>query len=131
KVVETNTEHCEGYHAMVTLTVTTEKQTRTVSGTVFGDGSARVISLNGIPIEAPFVEHMLYTVNDDKPGYIGALGMLLGDAAVNIASFHLGRQSEGGDAIALIAMDQALPEAVMEKVRALPHVRQAADLSFG
>ena len=72
---------------------------------------------------------MLYTRNSDKPGFIGALGTTLGDAGINIASFHLGRNATG-DAIALIDVDQEVPKEVMVSIGALPHVIQAKALHF-
>jgi D-3-phosphoglycerate dehydrogenase len=73
---------------------------------------------------------MLYVTNMDKPGFIGALGTLLGDAKVNIATFHLGRQAQGQDAICLVQIDEQVPEAVLAAVHTLPHVRQAKQLAF-
>ena len=49
---------------------------------------------------------MLYVTNEDKPGFIGALGMLLGNAGVNIATFNLGRKAQGGEAICLVQIDE-------------------------
>ena len=54
-----------------------------------------------------FAPAMLYVNNLDKPGFIGALGALLGEAGVNIATFNLGRVAAGDDAIALVGVDQA------------------------
>ena len=118
------------YQTLVTLTVTTERQTRSVSGTLFGGSLPRLVDVNSIHIEAEVGPHMLYVINDDKPGLIGALGSMLGQAGVNIASFHLGRPKVGGDAIALLNLDQRVTEAVLAKVQALPHVRQAQALAF-
>ncbi len=118
------------YDSYVRLTVRTEKQQRSVAGTVFSDGKPRVIQIKGINLEAEMGAHMLYVTNEDKPGFIGALGMVLGDAGVNIATFSLGRQSQGGNAIALVEVDDTIETAVLEKVRALPHVRQAKTLVF-
>jgi D-3-phosphoglycerate dehydrogenase len=73
---------------------------------------------------------MLYTTNEDKPGFIGRLGSLLGEAGVNIATFHLGRSAPGADAIALIEVDQALPDALLAQVRQIPGVVQAEALAF-
>jgi D-3-phosphoglycerate dehydrogenase len=73
---------------------------------------------------------MLYLVNEDKPGFIGALGSTIGDAGVNIASFHLGRTDAGGQAICLVQVDGPVPDAALEAVSALPHVVQAKALSF-
>ena len=74
-----------------------------MAGTVFSDGKARIIQIKGIDMEAEFGPHMLYVTNEDKPGFIGALGMLLGNAGVNIATFNLGRKAQGGEAICLVS----------------------------
>ena len=55
--------------------------------------------------------YMLYITNEDKPGFIGKLGTLLGDAGVNIANFNLGRSAPGADAIALLQVDEPVREA--------------------
>jgi D-3-phosphoglycerate dehydrogenase len=73
---------------------------------------------------------MLYVNNLDKPGFIGALGVLLGQAGINIATFNLGRVAAGDDAIALVGIDQAPDEAVMSHIRALPHVKEVRALQF-
>ncbi len=118
------------YDSYVRLTVKSEGFERSVAGTVFSDGKPRIIQIKGINLEAEFGPHMLYVTNEDKPGFIGALGMVLGNAGVNIASFHLGRQARGGDAIALVEIDEAVPHAVLAQVQGLPHVRQAKPLIF-
>ncbi len=118
------------YHTLITLTITTERQTRSVSGTLFGDSLPRLVEINDIHLEAEVGAHMLFVINDDKLGFIGALGMTLGDAGVNIASFHLGRPTGGGDAIALLQLDQAIGEALLADVRELPQVHQAQTLVF-
>ena len=92
--------------------------------------SARFNYWKGIELEARLAKHMLYTTNADVPGFIGALGSTLGDAKVNIASFNLGRAAAGGDAIALVEVDEPISAEVLEKVRALPHVMQAEALNF-
>jgi D-3-phosphoglycerate dehydrogenase len=118
------------YESYVRLTVKTERQERSVAGTVFSDGKPRIIQIKGINMEAELGSHMLYVTNADKPGFIGALGTTLGNAGVNIATFHLGRQTRGGDAIALIEIDEAITSDVLKAVRTLPHVRQAKLLRF-
>jgi D-3-phosphoglycerate dehydrogenase len=73
---------------------------------------------------------MLYVNNLDKPGFIGALGAMLGEAEVNIATFNLGRMAAGDDAIALVGIDQAPGDALIAKIKALPHVKEARALRF-
>jgi D-3-phosphoglycerate dehydrogenase / 2-oxoglutarate reductase len=118
------------YDSYMRLTVKAEGFERSVAGTVFSDGKPRIIQIKGINLEAEFGPHMLYVTNADKPGFIGALGMVLGNAGVNIASFHLGRQTRGGDAIALVEIDEAIPGKVLSAVQGLPNVRQAKPLVF-
>ena len=73
---------------------------------------------------------MLYVRNRDKPGLIGTLGMTLGDAQINIATFHLGRDRPGGDAIALVEVDGPIPDYVLDQVCKLPQVIHARQLNF-
>jgi len=97
---------------------------------VFSDGKPRLIQINRIPMDAEFSAHMLYTEYADKPGHIGALGTLLGSEGVNIATFNLGREEQGGKAIALVSVDERVEEGVIAKVRALPYAVLASRLSF-
>ena len=128
-VAETSRDDAESFDSIVRLRIVTEKQERTVSGTVFG-AAPRIVEVNGVEMEASFAPNMVFTINEDKPGFIGALGATLGDAQVNIATFNLGRSAPGESAIALVAIDDPMPRAVLEKVSALPHVRQAKALAF-
>ncbi len=130
EITEVKKEDCEQYHTLITLTVQTERQTRTVSGTLFGDNLPRVVEVNGIHLEAEVGAHMLFLTNDDKPGFIGALGTALGNAGVNIASFHLGRPTKGSEAIALLQLDQEIGDDLLSEVRKLPQVHQAQTLDF-
>ena len=118
------------FQNLIRLTVTTEKQTRSVAGTVFGGDRPRVVSVKGVPLEAELGAHMLYVSNNDKPGLIGRLGTILADAGVNIATFHLGRKEPGGDAIALVELDQIVSPEIVKKVTDLPNVTQACILVF-
>ncbi len=118
------------YESLITVTVTTERQTRHLSGTVFADGRPRIVDIKGIRMDAEFGPSMIYITNLDKPGFIGKFSSTLGDAGINIATFHVGRDAPGGNAIALIEIDGDLPPAVLTAVRALPQVQQARQLKF-
>jgi len=130
KISETRRDQEGTYDALITVRVTTPEYTREVTGTVFSNGVPRIVDVKGIVLEASFAPHLLYVTNEDKPGFIGRLGTLLGDAKVNIANFNLGRAAAGGEAIALIEVDGALPEAVLSAIRAIPLVKQAKALAF-
>ena len=129
-VTETKNEQTGDYETLIRLTVQTERQSRSVAGTLFGGGRARIVNVKGIGIEAELAPHMLYITNHDKPGVIGDLGGALGDAGINIATFHLGRAAEGGDAIALLQIDQPLAPNVLDTVSGLSNIVQVKQLAF-
>src|SRR4029077_17795070 len=130
-VVEEGTREAEGdYESLITVTVTSENQTRWVSGTVFRDGRPRIVNIKGIRMVAEFGPSMIYITNLDKPGFIGRFSSTLGEAGINIATFHVGREAPGGNAVSLIEIDGELPPQVLAAVRALPQVQQAKPLKF-
>ena len=129
-ISEVKNERTEAYQTLVKVTVATDTRTRSVAGTIFGANRPRIVEIKGIPIEAELGASMLYITNADKPGFIGKLGQVLGDAGINIATFHLGRSESGGDAIALLQVDGAIADAVVSQVKALPQVRRAVPLRF-
>ena len=118
------------YHTLVALTVGTEHGDRRVEGTLFGNRAPRLVRIFGVPIEAELAGQMIYIVNDDAPGFIGALGTKLGENRVNIATFGLGRRKEGGEAVALVAVDDPITPELADELHALPGVREVVPLTF-
>jgi D-3-phosphoglycerate dehydrogenase len=130
-VVEELTREQDGdYDSLVTVTVVTETQERSVSGTVFGDGRPRIVDVKGLKVDAEFAPSMIYISNEDRPGFIGRFATTLGDAGVNIATFALGRDRPGGSAIALVQVDGEVPGAVLDRIQTIPGVKQAKPLRF-
>jgi D-3-phosphoglycerate dehydrogenase len=117
------------YQTMVRLRVGLEGKELSIAGTLYSDQHPRVVELNGIAIEAKLGPNMLYVTNEDKPGFIGRLGTTLGDAGVNIATFNLGRSTRGGEALALIELDEPIPADILGAVRELPYVGEAVPLA--
>ncbi len=130
KVTEVRREQQGVFETYIRMIVTTEQDTYSVAGTIFSSGQNRIIQVQGIGLDAILGRHMLLVTNEDKPGFIGSLGVLLGQSGVNIASFNLGRREPGGDAVALVEVDDALKTDVLQKVRGLPLVRGVKALSF-
>jgi len=73
---------------------------------------------------------MLYIVNEDAPGFIGRLGTSLGEANINIGTFHLGRRHMGGEAVLLLSLDSPAEDSLVAKVKQLPGVKRAVSLRF-
>lgn len=130
QVEEVRREKKGAYETYIRLTVVTERQERSVAGTVFADGKPRIIQVKGINMEAELGPHMIYITNEDKPGFIGHLGMELGGSGVNIATFNLGRTAPGQDAICLVEVDGEVPQDVMDRLAAVSHVKQVKSLRF-
>jgi len=118
------------YHTLVRLVIESEKGTRAIAGTLFANGKPRIVSIHGVEIEAELSEYMLYITNEDKPGFIGALGTALGASGVNIGTFNLGRDKENKTAIALVSVDEAITPEVVKKVSKLENVRTVKALRF-
>ena len=107
--------------------ILTGQRWRTLAGVV-NVGNAKIAEVKGMPLEADFYPVMLLIKDLDKPGFIGALGTILGEANINIATLHLGRQAAVQDAIAIVGVDQVVHEPI--QLCALPHVRYVKILKF-
>jgi D-3-phosphoglycerate dehydrogenase len=118
------------YHTLLAVTVGTAEGERRVAGTLFGNRAPRLVDIFGVAVEAELTSQMIYIVNTDAPGFIGALGTALGEAGVNIATFNLGRRDAGGEAVALVSVDDPITPALVERLHDLPGVREVVPLSF-
>lgn len=130
QVAESKQESAGAFDSYIRLVVKTERQERSVAGTVFSDSKPRIIQVKSINLEAELSPRMLYVTNTDRPGFIGALGSLLGSHNINIASFSLGRDKPNGDAISLVSIDEEISGDVLSAIQALPQVVQAKKLYF-
>ncbi len=128
-LTESRRETSPIYGSLIRIKVLTGGRWRTLAGVV-NAGTAKIVEVKGMPLEADFHPVMLLINNIDKPGFVGALGTMLGEANINIATFHLGRQAANQDAIAIVGVDQIVPDAIQQKLRALPHVRYVKILKF-
>jgi len=111
------------YHTLIRVSATTPDGEKSVAGTLFANREPRLVEIFGIKIEADLTGDMLFIINDDTPGFIGRLGTCLGEAGVNIGTFHLGRRSAGGEAVLLLSVDTPVSEPTMWQVCRLPGVR--------
>ncbi|SHJ06553.1 phosphoglycerate dehydrogenase [Wenxinia saemankumensis] len=130
KVSTTRQEQTGAFEGYIKVTVVTDTRERSIAGTVFSDGKPRFIQIKGINIDAEIGEHMLYTTNNDVPGIIGLLGQTMGEGGVNIANFTLGRSVKQGEAIAILYVDDAVPEPVIRKLEETGKFNQVKPLTF-
>src|SRR5215469_8503965 len=120
-----------GAGSVLTISVKTQKETHTVKGAVLRENTPRLLHVDEIDVEAPLEQNLIYMRNQDVPGVIGKVGTILGKHGINIANFSLGRRSEESlpgtprEAIAVVQVDGAVPEAVVSELRGVPAVQQA------
>ena len=130
KISTTNQNKSGVFDAYIKVTVVTQKRERSVAGTVFSDGKPRFIQIKGINVDAEIGRYMLYTTNNDVPGIIGLLGSKLGENGINIANFTLGRAEAGGEAIALLYVDEPIADCVLTELSATEKFIQVKRLEF-
>ncbi len=129
-IEETKRGQDGAYESYIRLTVRTPEYDRAVAGTLFADGRPRFIQVRDINMEFEVTPHMLFVRNSDKPGFIGRFGAVMGNAGVNIATMNLGRDKPGGEAICIVAVDDAVSDKVLTEVKALDQVKRVNRLRF-
>ncbi len=130
QISTTNQDKSGVFDGYIKVNVVTDKRERSIAGTVFSDGKPRFIQIKGINIEAEVGRHMLYTTNEDVPGIIGLLGNTMGKNGVNIANFTLGRSNVGGEAIAMLYVDNPIPQDVLKTLEGTGMFLQVRPLEF-
>jgi D-3-phosphoglycerate dehydrogenase len=122
EVKEMTTEDAGDYMSMIAVRVKSGKKESTVSGTLHGKKDPRIIEVNGYIVEVVPSGEMLVLSNNDKPGVIGNIGMLLGRNKINISRMQFGREKKGGKAISVVSVDTPVSPAILAKIRKLPNV---------
>jgi D-3-phosphoglycerate dehydrogenase len=120
RVVEQRHHDSADYASLIEVELVTERHRGSVAGALFGHSEPRIVRIDNVPIEAVPEGHMLVFSNQDTPGVVGRIGMLLGDNRINIGGFHLGRLAAGGPAICIVNVDSEIPAEVLQAIRALP-----------
>src|SRR6266566_5036438 len=125
KVQETRLPAPENFTNLIVIELKTDVESHRVSGTVFTDKLPRIVNVDGYPLEVVPHGNMIFLTNNDKPGVIGGIGTVLGRFNVNIAGMHLGREYEGGKALALLLVDSPVSNDVIEQFRQIPNILSA------
>jgi D-3-phosphoglycerate dehydrogenase len=125
-----------GHTDSIRLELETDCGVTVVEGAVLL-GNPRLIQVDGIYCEAPLSGHLIFMKNQDVPGVIGYVGMVLGRNNINIANFSLGRgevpaaPGEPLEAVAVVSTDDVVPERVLQQLRENPAVKLARSVEFG
>jgi D-3-phosphoglycerate dehydrogenase len=122
KIKETKIPVGEDYASLITARVFTDKGEFSLSGTIFGHKSPRIVSMNGLNVDVLPAGNLLVVKNNDKPGIVGQIGVFLGKNNINIANMQVGRTVAGGEAITIITVDSVVAPAIVKQVSELQGV---------
>ncbi|MBI5137374.1 MAG: phosphoglycerate dehydrogenase [Nitrospirae bacterium] len=122
EVTEVKEADADALAPTITLTVEAGGRRSRVIGLLTSRNEPRIVELNEILVEVVPSGYMLILSNRDRPGVIGAIGTVLGDAGVNIALMNFGRDKPGGRAIAVVNVDEKVSDEVLDRLRAVPNI---------
>jgi D-3-phosphoglycerate dehydrogenase len=140
ELIESRSTRSRNYTSLISVKLHTDAGERWVEGTVFANGSLRLVLIDGVAVESPLEGTLLIIKNNDQPGVIGDVGTLLGRHKVNIANFALGRDPECriDCAIGVVKVDEhpdtgagMVSDQVLTEIRAIPNVRSAWRVRLG
>lgn len=131
KIKETKSELSKDYTNLISITITTEKNTYRIAGTLLSHGYPRIVSLNNIPMDIVPSGKMLVIQNMDQPGVIGQLGTILGKSSVNIAEMHVGRLPKSSNAITVIHIDNPVSSDIVKNLHKIKEVQSVFSVELG
>jgi len=121
-IVEQSNPRKGDFSTLIRAEVITDKKTYTAAGTLFGNQYLRLVQIGPYHLDSFLDGIMLVFTHHDVPGLIGFIGTIFGKHGVNIAQMTVGRQLPGGEAIAILNLDNQPPEEALREVRAHPQI---------
>jgi D-3-phosphoglycerate dehydrogenase len=123
--VESRSNRVRSYSNLISVKLRAGDQEEWVEGTLLSQDNTRLVSVDGITVEAPLHGTILFIRNNDTPGVIGQIGTLLGNNNINIANFALGRAEGNHHAVGVVNVDSAISEKVLQQIRDCSSIRFA------
>lgn len=127
-IIRQTSSTTKGFTNLITLTIRTSKEERSISGTSLNGYGARIVKIDDYPVDVPPEGNLLLVNHTDKPGIIGRLGTILGSNDVNIATMQVGRKIIGGDAIMVLTVDKPVPDETCKELQNLPDVNSVRQI---
>jgi len=129
-VTEQKSSHNRGFTNLLTVTIKTSQQTRTVAGTRLNGYGARIVKIDSFSIDVAPEGYLLYVHHQDRPGVIGRVGTILGSNGVNIATMQVGRRDIGGDAIMMLSVDKPVTAELLDTLGELPEIKSVTQIEL-
>ncbi len=129
-IVESTSDKCDNYTSLINARIYSGDRCTTFSGTVFGSSDIRITEIMGYAIEVVPEKYLLLINNKDKPGYVGRIGTILGNADINIATMRVGRKNRGDIALMAITIDENVPWDILESIKKMDGIFQTKLIEF-
>lgn len=130
RVTEQKVSDLRGFTNLITVEVVTDRERRTVAGTLLNGLGARIVNIDGYPVDVLPRGHLLLIQHRDQPGAIGRVGTLLGKHGINIATMQVGRRDVGGQAIMMLSVDKPVPPEVRQSLAHLENIESAKEIDL-
>ncbi len=130
KVTESTTSETEDFINLIKVRVKYTGGEMTVAGTIFGKKEPRIVQIDDFRLDAVPEGHMLYIMNEDRPGVIGSIGVAIGEEGVNISRMYVGQEPAKKCNIILLCLDAEATDDLVKKVASLPHVLSVKPLEL-
>jgi D-3-phosphoglycerate dehydrogenase len=122
EVKETKSADAGDYQSMVAIRLKVAGKEHYIAGTLFSKKDPRIVFIDKFKVEIVPFGDLLFIYNNDKPGVIGNIGMLLSKNNINIARMHFGRETQGGTAISVVTIDTPVTPQIIEDIKRLPNI---------
>ncbi len=124
RVTESITNEHPAFVSLVTVELETEAGVKTLAGVVKDETEPHIVRFDRFEVDLKPSKHMLVCYYPDKPGMVGKVGSTLGNEHINIARMEVGRTGRGGQAVMILTLDDPVPAATLEKIRAELQVQE-------
>ena len=114
-IEQSRSTESEFFSNLITLSLETPQGKRTIAGTLF-EGTPKIVKMRDFDTDFTPEEHMLVLTYEDRPGLIGKIGTILGEAEVNIGAMSLGRRAKGGEAMVVFSVDSPVDETTLARL---------------
>ena len=111
--------------------VTGAGRTTCIAGALLAEGFPRLVRIDNFKVDMAPQGSLVVLWNRDVPGVIGRVGTLLGRAEVNIAGYHQARLDRGGEALAVVNVDDRLEPDIVEALKKIPEVKRVEQVELG
>jgi D-3-phosphoglycerate dehydrogenase len=130
EVKEMKSADAGDYQSMVAIRVKVKDIESYIAGTLFSKKDPRIVFIDTFKVDIVPLGELLFIYNNDKPGVIGNIGMLLSKNNINIARMHFGRETPGGRAISVVTIDTPVSPKIIEMIKRLPNILSIKQISL-